>query len=107
MSEVVSFIESNKKKKARVAQEDVETKRQALEAKEKFEKFRRLCDTQEWKDCRDFIKDEIYQGLSLSPGEPGVGDWWLKYSRALKCFIERAESHAKKYDEAMKYLSEN
>ena len=107
MSEVVSFIESNKKKKARVAQEDVETKRQALEEKEKFEKFRRLCDTQEWKDCRDFIKEEIYQGLSLSPGEPGVGDWWLKYSWGLKCFIERAEAHAKKYDEAMKYLSEN
>ena len=107
MCEVLSFTESNKKKKERVTKEDPETKKQALDAIEKFEKFRRLCDTQEWKDCRDFIKDEIYQGLSLSPGEPGVGDWWLKYSWGLKTFIERAESHAKKYDEAYKYLSEN
>lgn len=107
MSDVVSFTESNKKKRARVAQENGEAKKSALEAVEKFEKFRKLCDSQEWKDCKDFIKDEIYQGLNLSPGEPGVGDWWLKYSWGLKCFIERAEAHAKKYDEALKYLSEN
>jgi hypothetical protein len=106
MSDVVSYIDSNKKKREKVAKMDPETKKQALDAKEKFEKFRKLCDTQEWKDCRDFIKDEIYQGLSLSPGEPGVGDWWLKYSWGLKCFIERAESHAKKYDDAIKFLSE-
>lgn len=107
MSDVVSFTESNKKKRERVAKVDPETKKQALDAKEKFEKFRKLCDSQEWKDCRDFIKDEIYQGLSLAPGEPGTGDWWLKYCWGLKTFIERVESHAKKYDEAIKYLSEN
>jgi hypothetical protein len=106
MSSVVSFTESNKKKRERVAKMDPETKKNALEHKEKFEKFRRLCDSQDWKDCRDFIKDEIYQGLSLSPGEPGVGDWWLHYSWGLKACIERIESHAKKYDEAIKILSE-
>ena len=107
MSDVVSFIDSNKKKREKVAKMDPETKKQALEQKEKFEKFRKLCDTQEWKDCRDFIKDEIYQGLSLVPGEPGSGDWWLKYCWGLKTFIERVEGHAKKYDEAIKILSEN
>lgn len=107
MSEVISFIDSNKKKRDKVVKADPETKKQALDAKEKFEKFRKLCDSQEWKDCRDFIKDEIYQGLSLAPGEHGTGDWWLTYCWGLKCFIERAESHAKKYDEAIKYLSEN
>ena len=107
MGDVLSFTESNKKKKEKVVRMNPENKKAAQEAIEKFEKFRKLCDTQEWKDCRDFIKDEIYQGLSLSPGEPGVGDWWLKYSWGLKCFIERAESHAKKYNEAYKYLSEN
>jgi len=107
MSDVVSFMESNKKKREKVAKVDPEAKKQALDAKEKFEKFRKLCDTQEWKDCRDFIKDEIYQGLSLAPGEPGVGDWWLHYSWGLKTFIERVESHAKKYDDALKFLSEN
>lgn len=107
MSDVVSFIESNKKKREKVAKIDPETKRQALENKDKFEKFRKLCDSPEWVACRDFIKDEIYQGLSLAPGEAGVGDWWLKYCWGLKTFIERVESHAKKYDEAIKYLSEN
>ena len=53
----------------------------------------------------EFIKEEIYNGLTLNPGEPGVGDWWLKYSWGLKCFIERCEAHAKKYDEAIKELS--
>ena len=106
MSNVVSYIDSNKKKRERVAKMDPEAKKKALEDKEKFEKFRRLCDTKEWEECRDFIKDEIYQGLSLAPGEPGVGDWWLKYSWGLKTFIERAESHAKKYDEAIKVLSQ-
>ena len=107
MSDVVSFIESNKKKREKVVKIDPETKKQALDAKEKFEKFRKLCDSPEWKDCRDFIKDEIYQGLSLAPGEHGTGDWWLTYCWGLKCFIERAESHAKKYDEAIEYLSKN
>lgn len=107
MSNVVSYIDSYKKKREKVAKMDPETKKTALEHKEKFEKFRRLCDTQDWKDCRDFIKDEIYQGLSLSPGEAGVGDWWLKYCWGLKTFIERVESHAKKYDEAIKILSED
>lgn len=104
MSDVVSFIESNKKKKERVTKIDPETKKLALEHKEKFEKFRRLCDSQDWKDCKEFIKDEIYQGLSWTPKDD---DWWLKYSWGLKTFIERAESHAKKYDDAIKLLSEN
>ena len=104
MSDVISFSESNKKKREKVVKIDPETKKQALDAKEKFEKFRRLCNTQEWKDCRDFIKDEIYQGLSWTPQDD---DWWLKYCWGLKTCIERIESHAKKYDEAIKYLSEN
>ena len=107
MSDVVSFIDSNKKKKEKVAKVDPEIKKQQLENKEKYEKFRKLCDTQEWKDCKDFIKDEIYNGLSLAPGDPGTGDWWLHYSWALKVGLERFEGHAKKYDEAIKYLSEN
>ena len=107
MSDVISFSESNKKKREKVAKIDPETKKQALDAKEKYEKFRKLCDSQEWKDCRDFIKDEIYQGLSLAPGEHGTGDWWLTYCWGLKCFIERVESHAKKHDEAIEYLSKN
>ena len=107
MSDVISFSESNKKKREKVAKIDPETKKQALDAKEKFEKFRKLCDSPEWVACRDFIKDEIYQGLSLAPGEHGTGDWWLTYCWGLKCFIERAESHAKKYDEAIEYLSKN
>lgn len=106
MSNVVSYIDSNKKKKERVAKMDPEAKKQALEHKEKYEKFRKLCDTQLWKECRDFIKDEIYQGLSLAPGDPGTGDWWLKYSWALKVGLERFEGHAKKYDEAIKVLSQ-
>lgn len=100
---VQSYLESNEKKKLKSSKENKEMKQQALDAKEKFEKFRRLCDTQEWKDCRDFIKDEIYQGLSWTPKDD---DWWLKYSWGLKTFIERAESHAKKYDDAIKFLSE-
>ena len=107
MSDVISFSESNKKKREKVAKIDPETKKQALDAKEKFEKFRKLCDTQEWKDCRDFIKDEIYQGLSLAPGEHGTGDWWLTYCWGLKVGLERFEGHAKKYDEAIEYLSKN
>ena len=107
MSDVISFSESNKKKREKVVKIDPETKKQALDAKEKFEKFRKLCDSPEWVACRDFIKDEIYQGLSLAPGEHGTGDWWLTYCWGLKCFIERAESHAKKYDEAIEYLSKN
>ena len=101
---VQSFLESNEKKKALTKKTKEETEA-LLEAKDKYEKFRRLCDSQDWKDCRDFIKDEIYQGLSLSPGEVGVGDWWLKYCWGLKACIERIESHAKKYDEAIKELS--
>lgn len=106
MSSVVSFTESNKKKRERVAKQDPETKKQALESKEKFEKFRRLCDSQDWKDCKDFLKDEIYNGLNLAPGDHGTGDWWLTYCWGLKACIERIESHAKKYDEAIKLLSE-
>ena len=99
-----SYLESNAKKKAS-SKKSKEEMNELLERKEKFEKFRRLCDTQDWKDCRDFIKDEIYQGLSLAPGDVGTGDWWLKYCWGLKACIERIESHAKKYDEAVKELS--
>ena len=104
MSDVVSFTESNKKKRERVAKVDPETKKQALDAKEKFEKFRKLCDLELYKECVDFIKEEIYEGLSWAPKDD---DWWLKYSWGLKTFIKRVEGHAKKYDEAIKYLSEN
>ena len=100
MANAKSFLESNKAKKA-TTKKSKEEMDALLEAKEKYEKFRRLCDTQDWKDCRDFIKDEIYQGLSLAPGDVGTGDWWLKYCWGLKACIERIESHAKKYDEAM------
>ena len=102
---VDSFLESNAKKRAKSEKENSETKKMYLEHKEKFEKFRRLCDSQDWKDCVEFIKDEIYQGLSLNPGDPGTGDWWLKYCWGLKTFIERAEAHARKYDEAIIELS--
>lgn len=104
---VTSFLESNEKKKEKVVDLNEKKAHQELmmEHKEKFEKFRKLCDSQEWKDCRDFIKDEIYQGLAINPGEAGVGDWWAKYVWGLKCFIERVESHAKKYDEAIVELS--
>lgn len=104
MAKAKSFLESNEAKKAsaKKSKEEIDA---LLEAKEKYEKFRRLCDTQDWKDCRDFIKDEIYQGLSLAPGDVGTGDWWLKYCWGLKACIERIESHAKKYDEAIKELS--
>lgn len=104
MSDVISFSESNKKKREKVVKIDPETKKQALDAKEKFEKFRKLCDSPEWVACRDFIKDEIYQGLAWTPQDD---DWWLKYSWGLKVCLERIEGHAKKYDEAIKYLSEN
>ena len=101
---VTSYLESNAKKKAssKKSKEEIDA---LMEAKEKYEKFRRLCDTQDWKDCKDFLKDEIYQGLSLAPGDVGTGDWWLKYCWGLKACIERIESHAKKYDEAIKELS--
>ena len=104
MAKAKSFLESNEAKKAS-AKKSKEEMDALLEAKGKYEKFRRLCDTQDWKDCRDFIKDEIYQGLSLAPGDVGTGDWWLKYCWGLKACIERIESHAKKYDEAIKELS--
>lgn len=104
MANAKSFLESNEAKKAsaKKSKEEIDA---LLEAKEKYEKFRRLCNTQDWKDCKDFLKDEIYQGLSLAPGDVGTGDWWLKYCWGLKACIERIESHAKKYDEAIKELS--
>lgn len=102
---VKSYLEGNEAKKASTKKENEEMRKTFLDHKEKFEKFRKLCDSQEWKDCVAFIKDEIYQGLSLNPGEAGVGDWWLKYCWGLKTFIERCEAHAKKYDEAIIELS--
>lgn len=102
---VKSFLESNAEKKAVSEKENQEFKELMLEYKKDFEKFRRLCDSEVWQECRDFIKDEIYKGLSINPGEPGVGDWWATYVWGLKCFIERVEGHAKKYDEAIVELS--
>lgn len=102
---VESFLESNAKKKAKSEKENNELKEMYLDYKDKYEKFRKLCDSEVWKECVKFIKDEIYTGLAINPGEPGVGDWWAKYVWGLKCFIERAEGHAKKYDEAIKELS--
>lgn len=98
-------MESNEEKKALEAKQTPEFKEMMEQNVKDFEKFRKLCDSQEWKDCVEFIKDEIYKGLAINPGEPGVGDWWAKYVWGLKCFIERAEAHAKKYDEAIKELS--
>lgn len=99
---VESFMDSNlKKKKAKaLTKEQVEMYKDYAD---KFRKFYDLCEGETWKECRDFIKEEIYNGLSLAPGDGG--DWWLKYSWGLKCFIERAESHAKKYEEAVRELS--
>lgn len=105
MGDVVSYLDSNKKKAEKARKLDRETEKMLLDHVEKFEKFRKLCDSDYWKECRDFIKDEIYQGLAINPGEAGLGDWWCKYVWGLKCFIERVESHAKKYDEAVKELS--
>ena len=102
---VKSFLESNAEKKAVSEKENKEFKEMMLQNKVDFEKFRKLCDSQVWKDCVEFIKEEIYKGLQINPGEPGVGDWWAKYVWGLKCFIERVEGHAKKYDEAIVELS--
>lgn len=101
---VESFIESNKKKRKMVT-EDAETKKAALEAKDKYECFKELVECECWKKCDEFLKDEIYNALNLAPGEGG--DWWLKYAWAMKATLERIKSHAKKYDDAIKYLSEN
>ena len=100
-----SFLESNEEKKLVSEKENKEFIDSMLKQKEDFEKFRKLVDSKEWQECRDFIKDEIYKGLAINPGEPGVGDWWAKYVWGLKCFIERVEAHAKKYDEAIIELS--
>ena len=102
---VKDFLESNKEKKVTTEKENMEFKELMIQYKNDFEKFRKLVDSKEWQECRDFIKDEIYKGLAINPGEPGVGDWWTKYVWGLKCFIERVESHAKKYDEAIIELS--
>ena len=53
----VSYLESNRKKKEKEQGLDKETKKMLQEHVEKFEKFRKLCDSQEWKDCVAFIKD--------------------------------------------------
>lgn len=100
-----SFLESNSEKKVKSNKENKEFIETMLKYKEDFEPFKKLVSSDEWIKCRDYIKDEIYKGLSLSPGECGVGDWWLKYCWGLKCFIERVEAHANKYDEAIKELS--
>lgn len=102
---VQSYLESNEKKKLKASKENKEMKAQALEAKDKYEKFKKLVDSTEWKECEEFLKDEIYNALSLAPGDGG--DWWLKYSWAIKACIERIKSHAKKYEDAIKYLTEN
>lgn len=101
---VESYLESNAKKKAKATQEDKELKKSALEAKEKYEIFYRLCETDDWKKCEEFLKEEIYKSLNLSPGDGG--DWWLKYGWAIKACIERIKSHSVKYQDAVKFLSE-
>ena len=98
---VESYLESNKKKKEKV--ESKELKESALKAKEKFEKFYKLVNTEEYKECKDFLKEEIYDGLNFAPGDGG--DWWLKYCWGLKACLCRVGSHGKKYEEAIKYLS--
>lgn len=99
---VESYLESNAKKK-KVQGLTKEEKATYEKYRVDYEKFKKLCESKEWQECRDFIKDEIYKGLSLAPGDGG--DWWLKYCWGLKTFIERVESHAKKYDEAIKELT--
>lgn len=99
-----SYLESNEKKKAAKATKLNSEDREKLQKYlEDYKKFKDLSECEYWKDCVSFIKDEIYKGLSLAPGDGG--DWWLKYCWGLKTFIERVESHAKKYDEAYKELS--
>ena len=61
---VQSYLESNEKKKLKSSKENKEMKQQALDAKEKYENFKKLVDTDEWKYCEDFLKDEIYNALS-------------------------------------------
>ena len=102
---VKDFLEINEENKVTSIKGKKELVDAMLKQKDEFEKFRKLVDTKEWQECRDYIKDEIYKGLAINPGEPGVGDWWTKYVWGLKCFIERVEAHAKKYDEAVKELS--
>lgn len=100
---VESFLESNKKKKAKEVAQDPETKKLALEAKDKYECFKKLVDSESWKECEEFLKDEIYNALNYAPGDGG--DWWLKYGWGLKACVERIKSHAKKYEEAIEFLS--
>ena len=59
---VKSFLESNKEKKESYSTRTKEEVDMWLDHKEKFEKFRKLCDSKEWQDCRDFIKDERTMG---------------------------------------------
>lgn len=95
-------MESNaKKKKAKGL--SLEERERLQKLVEDYKKFKELADSENWKVCVDFIKEEIYKGLSLAPGEGG--DWWLHYCWGLKTLIERIESHAKKYEEALKELS--
>lgn len=101
---VESYLDSNKKKKLKSSKENVEMREQALKAKEDYENFKKLVDSPEWQYCEKFLKDEIYNALSLAPGDGG--DWWLKYSWAIKAGLERIKSHAKKYEDAIKFLSE-
>ena len=98
---VKSYLESNKEKKEKVNSKEL--KEAALKAKEKFEKFYKLVNTQEYKECKEFLKEEIYDGLNLAPGDSG--DWWLKYCWGLKACLSRIDSHAKKYEDAIEYLS--
>lgn len=102
---VESFLESNKKKREVKSKLTKEDKDKLLKAKDDFKSFKDLVEQDCWKECVKFIKDEIYEGLALNPGDVGTGDWWLKYCWGLKCFIKRVEGHAKKYDEVVKELS--
>lgn len=102
---VVSYLESNEKKRKKVTEEDKELKKQALEAKEKYEKFNRLVETETWRECEEFLKEEIYNALNYSPSDGDSGKWWMMYSWAMKATIERIKSHSKKYKEAVEFLN--
>ena len=103
---VESFLDSNKKKREVKSKLTKEDKDKLLKAKDDFKSFKDLVEQDCWKECVKFIKDEIYEGLALNPGDVGTGDWWLKYCWGLKCFIKRVEGHAKKYDEVVQILDE-
>ena len=102
---VESYLESNKKKKlsSEEIKQNEELKKEAIKARDELKKFYDLCNSDTYKECEKYIKEEIYNGLSLTPGEGG--DFWLKYCWGLRCFMEKVKGHSKRYEQAIKYLS--